>query len=183
VVEKNMKWLTFSISFPYFSGSMRKSGGVLFAIPFLLPLHLAAQSGSSVVQTVTVDVKPIVAISVSGNPGALQIVGIQGDEQSSSVSDRSTRYSMVTNLDDMKIVASISDPMPEGTRLMIDLESTQGLSNGAVDISQARAPVNVVTGIGRGGDLNRTITYTFAASETVNDLSAESRVITLTLTE
>ncbi|MBM4162633.1 MAG: hypothetical protein FJ217_16230 [Ignavibacteria bacterium] len=156
----------------------------LLLIPLLLiPLRLPAQNGSSVNQIVTVEVKPITIIAVNGNPGALNIIDALGGTDELSVSDQNTRYSMVTNLDNMKIVASVNDPMPAGTRLMIRLESTSGESNGEVDISSARTPVNVVSGIGRGSDLNQTITYTFAADANVSEISAQSRVITLTLTE
>jgi hypothetical protein len=66
---------------------------------------------------------------------------------------------------------------------MVKLESSKGVSNGPVDISRALTPVNVVSGINRGSDLNQTITYTFAATESVNEINEQSRVITLTLTD
>ena len=90
---------------------------------------------------------------------------------------------MLTNLENMKIVASINNPMPSGTRLMMKLSSTQGVSSGLVDISGALAPVNVVTGIGRGSESNQRITYTFAANASVGEIDSESRTITLTLTD
>ena len=193
-VENSRRWssslLTFIISFPFFEGTMsRGAQKVHLVIPLLLfplllfPLHLFAQGSSSVIQIVTVEVKPIAKIAVNGDPGALNIVGALADVNELSVSDQSTRYSMVTNLDNMKIVASVNDPMPAGTRLMIRLESTNGKSYGEVDISSAQTPVNVVSGIGRGSNLNQTITYTFAADASVNEIAAQSRIITLTLTE
>jgi len=178
--------LTFVISFPYFVPRMGKAISsllVVFVLLLVVPLHAIAQSGTSVVQIVTVEVKPITKIAVNGNPGALTVVGQSGDPSASSAGDNSTRYSMVTNLDNVKIVASISDEMPGGTRLMVKLESSKGVSNGPVDISRALTPVNVVSGINRGSDLNQTITYTFAAAESVNEINEQSRVITLTLTD
>lgn len=65
---------------------------------------------------------------------------------------------------------------------MVKLESSVGLSNGSVDVSSALTPVEVVTGIGKGSDLNRTITYTFAVNSTVGQIYEDSRVVTLTLT-
>ncbi len=176
--------LTFIVCFAYFFKTMAKAVHKLILLLLLLvPLQLVAQSGASVVQIVTVEVKPITKIAVNGNPGELTINGLLGDPNVLSVSDNNTRYSMLTNLDNMKIVASISDVMPEGTQLVIKLESSQGVSNGPVDISRARTPINVVTGINRGSVLNQSITYTFAANESVNEIDAQSRVITLTLTE
>lgn len=155
---------------------------ILALLLVLFPLRAAAQDHSSVSQIVTVEVKPIIKIAVTGSPRPLVISDVTRGARTLSVSDNSTRYSMVTNLDDMKIVASISDPMPEGTRLFISLESTTGNTNGSVDLSQAQTPVNLVTGISRGCDLDQTITYTFTADQSVFSVDRQSRSITLTLT-
>jgi len=148
----------------------------------LLPLVMFGQNGSSVTQTLTVEVKPITKIAVSGNPGALLITDGTSGSDVLSASDNNSKYSMMTNLDNMKIVASINTPMPNGTRLMIKLESTRGLSNGFVDVSNAMSPVEVVSGLGKGSDLDQTITYTFAANASVGQINADARVVTLTLT-
>jgi hypothetical protein len=155
---------------------------LIVCVALFLPIVAFAQTGSSVVQNLTVEVRPITKIAVSGNPGSLFITDAPHGADVVSVSDNRSRYSMVTNMDNMKIVASISHEMPVGTKLMVKLESSSGLSNGAVDISNARAPVEVVTGLGRGSDLNQAITYTFAANTSVGSISADSRVVTLTLT-
>jgi len=148
----------------------------------LFPLTALAQGGSSVVQTLTVEVKPMTKIAVSGNPGALYITDASVGSDELTVSDNHSKYSMVTNLDNMKIVASIDSPMPDGTRLMMKLETSKGMSNGFVDVSKAMSPVEVVTGLGKGSDLDQTITYTFAANASIGALNADARVVTLTLT-
>ena len=152
------------------------------AICLLIPLVALAQTGSSVVQTLNIEVKPITKIAVSGNPGALYITDASAGSDVLSVSDNNSNYSMMTNLDNMKIVASINDPMPEGTRLMMKLESSKGSSSGLVDVSNAMSPVEVVTALGKGSDLNQSITYTFAANASIGQLNVDSRVVTLTLT-
>ena len=155
---------------------------VSLAFCILFPLTALAQTGSSVVQTLTVEVKPITKIAVNGNPGALYIIDSATGSDVLAVSDNQSKYSMMTNLDNMKIVASINSPMPAGTRLMVKLESTKGLSNGFVDVSSATSPVEVVSGLAKGSDLDQTITYTFAANASVGQISADARVVTLTLT-
>ncbi|MDP2887084.1 MAG: hypothetical protein Q8P51_18920 [Ignavibacteria bacterium] len=152
------------------------------AICLLIPLVALAQTGSSVVQTLNIEVKPITKIAVSGNPGALYITDASAGSDVLSVSDNNSNYSMMTNLDNMKIVASINNPMPEGTRLMMRLESSKGSSNGFVDVSSAMSPVEVVTALGKGSDLNQSITYTFAANASIGQINVDSRVVTLTLT-
>lgn len=152
------------------------------AICLLIPLVALAQTGSSVVQTLNIEVKPITKIAVSGNPGALYITDASAGSDVLTVSDNNSNYSMMTNLDNMKIVASINDAMPAGTRLMMKLESSKGSSNGFVDVSSAMSPVEVVTALGKGSDLNQSITYTFAANASVGQINVDSRVVTLTLT-
>jgi len=175
--------LTFVISFSFLRAAMGARAYSLFLISLLFPLAALAQVRSSVTQVLTIEVKPITKIAVSGNPGSLVVIDPVSVSDVSAVSDRNTRYSMLTNLESMKIVASINESMPAGTQLMMKLESTKGISDGLVDISRAVRPVDLVTGISRGSDLNQTITYAFAADASAPEIESASRVITLTLTE
>jgi hypothetical protein len=154
----------------------------LFVLFLCLPIIALAQTSSSVSQSVTVEVRPISQIAVTGNPGPLFVTDMGTGSDALSVIDNSTKYSMLTNLDNMKIVASINGPMPQGTKLMVKLEASAGLSNGFVDVSNASTPVDVVTGISKGSDRNQSITYAFAADPSVTQLNSDSRVVTLTLT-
>jgi hypothetical protein len=144
---------------------------------------LMAQSrGNSATQSVTLEVKPIAKISVAGNLTPLIInEGLPGSDLA-SVSDENTKYSLVTNIDNMKIVASICDRMPTGTKLMIKLMSSKAVSAGLVDLSSALTPVDVVRGIRKGSDVDQSISYIFAANADVDDIPSQSRIITLTLT-
>lgn len=166
----------------YIEPVMTITSRILLLLILLLPVVVLAQTSCSVTQTVTVDVRPITKIAVTGNPGPLFVMDMGSTSESSIVSDNSTKYSMVTNLDNMKIVASINGPMPQGTKLMMKLETSAGLSNGFVDVSNASSPVDVVTGIGKGSDRNQSITYAFAADPSVAQINSDSRVVTLTLT-
>jgi hypothetical protein len=147
-----------------------------------LPIVALAQTNSSVTQSVTVEVRAITQIAVTGSPGPLFVTDMGPGSDALTVSDNSTKYSMLTNLENMKIVASINGPMPQGTRLMVKLETSAGLSNGFVDVSNASAPVDVVTGINKGSDRNQSITYAFAADPSVTQVNSDSRIVTLTLT-
>jgi hypothetical protein len=154
---------------------------LLLALIFL-PVVALAQNSVSVSQTVVVEVRPVTKIIVSGNPGPLFVTDMGSGSDALTVSDNSTKYSMLTNLENMKIVASINGPMPQGTKLMMKLETGSGLSNGFVDVSNASTPVDVVTGINKGSDRNQSITYAFAADPSVTQVNSDSRVVTLTLT-
>ena len=143
---------------------------------------IAQSDGSSATQSVTIEVKPITKISVTGNPNPLIISDAVPGSNLTSVSDANTNYSLTTNLDNMKIVASISGRMPAGTKLMIKLSSSKASSTGLIDLSGAVTPVDVVTGISKCSDVNQSIGYTFAANADVSEISTQSRVVTLTLT-
>jgi len=155
---------------------------ILFVIVIASVGLLAQNRGNSATQTVMLEVKPIAKISVAGNPTPLIIDDTFPGSGPASVSDENTKYSLVTNVDNMKIAASINDRMPAGTKLMIKLTSSKAASVGIVDVSSALAPVDVVRGIQRGSDANQSISYTFAANADVENLPSQSRMITLTLT-
>jgi hypothetical protein len=157
------------------------SHGLLLLLLLFRPILAPAQS-NSVTQLLTVEVKPLVKIAVTGNPGPLFVTDMGSGSEATVVTDNSTLYSILTNIENMKIVASINGPMPLGTKLMVKLETSAGVTNGFVDVSNASTPVDVVTGINKGVDRNQSITYAFAADRSVAQVSSDSRVVTLTFT-
>jgi hypothetical protein len=142
-----------------------------------------AQTGERAVQAVTMEVKPITKISVSGNPAALVVNDALAGSELLSVRDENTQYSITTNLENMKVVASINQQMPPGTKLMVSLASSKGMSVGVVDISNALSPVDVIRSISKGSDTNQRITYIFAANANAGEIQQQTRTITLTLTD
>lgn len=162
---------------------MRHSSSLILLLMIVAAASAAWAQGSDVAtQSLTLEVKPLTKIAVSGNPNALVITDALAGSDLTAVQDQNTTYSITTNLSSMKIIASISNGMPAGTKLMIRLASNSGLSRGTVDISDATSPVDVVTGIAQGNDANQSITYQFSANADVPSFSNDSRVITLTLT-
>jgi hypothetical protein len=143
----------------------------------------AQQGRASVQQTVTIEIRPITQIVVTGNPHSFLILDPPaGPNAYATVTDNNTSYSFLSNIDNMKIVTSIDSPMPPGTKLMVNLGSTQGKSAGMVDISNAVTPVTAVSGLRRGSDRNQSINYTFAANASAGNIEMGSRIITLTVT-
>jgi hypothetical protein len=124
------------------------------------------------------EVRPVTRLVVSADP-----LPLVAEEGSASVPATDSRYSIVTNLTGMRITASIDRPMPPGTSLAVHFGSTKGVSRGDVDISHATAPAEVVAGIQPGIDRDQAITYVFSAEQGSAGVGAQSRVITLTLTE
>jgi len=154
--------------------------GVLFTAVLAAGVQFVHAQGVAT-QSLTLQVQPVTKIAVSGNPNALIITDAVAGSDLTSVSDNSTSYSITTNTDNMKIVASINAAMPAGTRLMLQLGSNRGTSLGSMDISNALSPVDLVTGIGKGSDQNQTISYVFGANADIPSIPSDSRVITLTL--
>jgi hypothetical protein len=165
---------------------MRLWRAIIVAVIFVLMTGIlsAQQNEASVQQSVTIEVLPMTQIRVSGHPQAFFIQDPPADPNVyATARDNNTSYSLLSNMDNMKIVASINNPMPRGTKLMIDLGSTKGISNGIVDISNAVTPVTAVSGIGRGSDRNQPINYVFAANAVAGNIRAGSRIVMLTVTD
>jgi hypothetical protein len=139
----------------------------------------AAQTVTANLQ-IAMEVKPVTRLVVSGAPLPLSVTSGGG---ATSATDRSTRYSLVTNLRNMRIAASIDRPMPTGTSLAIMLESSRGTSRGEVDITASTGSAEVVAGIEPGGDSDQRITYRFSAQPGISEIASQVRTVTLTLTE
>lgn len=164
-----------------FSNSQRLFSAIILII--FISIHLFGQErGNTARQSLSLEVKPIAKISVAGTPSPLVIDDAIAGSSQLSITDNNCKYSLVTNIDNMKIVASINNQMPSGTKLLIKLTSSKATSVGNVDISNATVPVDVVTGIRKGSDADQLISYTFAADAETENIPSQSRTITLTLT-
>jgi hypothetical protein len=156
------------------------------AVLLLAGLAAEGHAQASVNQNVTLAVNPIYLMAVSGDPAPLTITtGVAGSDVLTPVSDNSTDYSMTQNVaGTVKITAEMDAALAAGYTLEVNLASTQGTSQGDIDISNATSgsAVDVVTGIAMGADANQTIQYTFGALASAGQLAATTRVVTLTLT-
>ena len=166
---------------PLFSSKTLK---ILLIAVIVQPVRLCSLHAqhASATQQLTMEVKPITSLTVSENPHALVIIRSAAEAGILSTSDHSTHYSLVTNVENMKISVSIDRPMPQGTSLTVSLGGSKGYSKGEVDISHTTSPTEVVTNIRAGSALAEDITYTFRAAPEIARLRPESRTVTLTLT-
>jgi len=164
--------------------SVRYTALLVAALALLALVSDTGLSQNFATQSVTVSVSAVAKISVSGNPGALTISdGPIGTDNLTSVSDGSTTYSITHNSPTAKrITASLDAALPAGFTLSASLGSSKGTSAGSATIPAGSA-VNLVTGIVRGADAGRAITYTFSALASAGTLASETRTVTLTLTD
>ena len=146
----------------------------------------SSYSQATATQNLTLAVNSIYKLATSGNPGALTITtGTAGTDALTSVSDASTTYSMTQNFGNtVKITANLDAVLTAGYQLQINLASSKGTSAGTVDISNATSAsaVSVVTGIAKGADAAKAITYTFSANASAGTMTSTAKVVTLTLT-
>ena len=85
-------------------------------------------------------------------------------------------YNLSTYTNNWKIIASIDEPMPVRTKLLIQVSSKKGTSLGIVDLSDG-TPKNVVVGNGKVVETDQSITCTVISGTRLG------RTVTLNLRE
>jgi len=155
----------------------------IFVLLLIVAVSVPVFAQATATQFLTLEVKAVNKIAVTGNPQPLVISDMPAGVDVAEVSDYSTKYSVTTNMENMKIVASINNALPSGTQLMVGLGSQKGSTVGMVDVSNAVTPVSVVSGIQRGSDADQSIGYVFKAFATAGVMASDSRVVTLTITD
>ena len=138
-----------------------------------------AQAQRSARQRVVIEVLPVTRLHMPQAPVRLGFDRAKDE----GATDHSTFYELSTNVPDVKIAAALDAAMPDGTELLIEIESDLGKSVGAVSLSDAVDGRDVVTHIAQGGSRRQRITYTLQADPTAPDLDADTRTVTFTLTE
>lgn len=144
-------------------------------------LSVAAWAANTATQTVTFSVSAINELSVSGNPGALNITSAVAGSGPSPVSDATTTYAVTTNESNRKITGAIDLAMPSGVTLSVTLQAPTGASSAGV-VSLSTSAADLVTGISAVNQSGRTITYQLSATTAAGTVSSSTRTVTLTLT-
>jgi hypothetical protein len=85
-------------------------------------------------------------------------------------------YNLTTYSHNWKIVASIDEPMPAGTKCFINVSSMKGISLGRVDLSDGTAK-RVVFGNGKAVDIGQNVSCTVVSNTRMG------RTVTLNLKE
>ncbi len=139
---------------------------------------------SSANQLVTLEVKVVNKINISG-PISLTIDDvIPGGADLQPVSNNLTSYNITHNGSAVgKITAAINSPLPAGITLQLTLASTLGTSKGIQNISNATTAIDVVDGINQGKDATQMITYNFSATPEAGVFTSTTKTVTLTITD
>ena len=105
---------------------------------------------TSIVSLGAFEIKPLGSISV--NNGSNRFLAFH-----SKMVER--HYNLSTYSQNWKIIASIDEPMPARTKLLIQVSSKKGSSLGIIDLSDG-TPKNVVIGYGKVIDTDQLISCT-----------------------
>jgi len=167
---------------------MKKALAILALIGLTLILANTGSAQVSANQTVNLAVNSVQKIAITGSAITLTVTtGTAGSDTLTPVSDNSTSYSITHNSSTpLRITANLDQVLSAGYSLRVNLApgSGHGTSSGTIDISNATSSsaLAVVTGIPKGADANRAITYTFYATSSAGTLASIQRTVTLTLT-
>jgi hypothetical protein len=155
---------------------------VLIALVALSAFAFQAALSQTAAQNVTLEVQAVNKISISGPVSLLINDAVPGSDPL-PVSNSSTSYNITHNGSSAgKITASINSALPAGIALKLTMAATLGASAGQVDISNATAAADVVTGVGLGKVSNQAITYDFSATLAAGVFSSTVKTVTFTVT-
>jgi hypothetical protein len=121
-------------------------------------------------------------LTVSGNPGLLQITSAVAGSQPTAVSNAATTYTVTTPTANKtyRITAQLNANMPAGVTLTATLAAPpSGTSSGAVTLTTAAQ--NVVTGIPKNTNAARGITYQLNGNVSAGVIASTNRMVTFTL--
>jgi len=161
-----------------------KKSIMIIALIALSAFAFESVLAQSAAQLVTLEVKVVNKINISG-PVSLTIDdAIPGGAGLQPVSNNATSYNITHNGSAVgKITAAINSSLPAGITLELTLASTLGTSRGIQDISNATTAIDVVDGIGQGKDGAQMITYDFSATPEAGVFASTVKTVTLTVTD
>lgn len=152
-----------------------------FGILFGLCIHHASMMGATTATaTVTYTIGSIDSISVSGNPGPLNVTTATPGSGPTSATDVTTTYSVTTNNTARKITGAVASSMPSGVTLDVSLAAPSGATSaGTVNLTTTAA--SLVTGIANIAQGSLAITYTLAATVSAAQVAGSTNTVTYTI--
>jgi hypothetical protein len=156
---------------------MSKIYGLLFLYG-LWPCVLVGSTTASA--TVTYSIGSVDAISISGNPGNLNITDAVAGSSPTSATDATTTYAITTNNTSRKVTGALASDMPNGVSLAVNLDAPSGASStGATTLSTTAA--NLVTGLATEAQGGLSITYSLSATVSADQVTGSTNSVTYTI--
>jgi hypothetical protein len=141
---------------------------------------VAPLSAQRATQTVAFRIEAISEIGVQGSP-SLTIVSAIAGARPTSVTAAGSTWSVTTNESNTRITASLSEDMPSGVTLSLNLGAPAGaLSQGFQALGTT--PVDVVTNVSRVVANGLPVVYQLDATPKAGVVVAGTRTVVLTIT-
>ncbi|MCK5644885.1 MAG: hypothetical protein KAJ19_29060 [Gammaproteobacteria bacterium] len=121
-------------------------------------------------------------ISVSGNPGTLNISFAIAGFEPFSETDATTTYDISNDGSTVKITGSLNSAVPANTQLLLSLAAPTGATSTGWQYLTT-SPSNLVTSIGTLDESGLTITYRFFAPTSAGIIASSQRTVTLTVAD
>jgi len=119
-------------------------------------------------------------LTISGNPGPLQINTAVPGSAPTSVSEATTTYDLSTTYSTVRITARVSAAVPAGTSLQLTLQAPPG-GTALGPLALTMSDQDLVTGVPTGNYTALTITYQLTATSAAGVISTTSPTVTLTV--
>lgn len=159
---------------------MRKTIARLIASFSLIMIPVQSYAATTATATVTYTVGTILALTVSGNPGAFTVNTATAGSQPASQTDTSTTYAVTTNGSATKLTAAVGAAMPTGVTLGVNAAAPTGATS-AGNLNLTTTAQNMVTGIANLAQSGLTLTYTFTATTSAATVSNATATVTYTV--
>lgn len=151
----------------------------VLSLSLLLISKLSIFAATTATATVTYTIGVIDGISVSGNPGPLNITTATPGSAPTPATDNSTTYAITTNGTARNITGTLTSNMPTGVTLTVNLAApSTGSSAGAVALSTVAS--NLVSGVASLTQSGLGITYVLSATTAASQVASGSNTVTFT---
>jgi hypothetical protein len=152
----------------------------MIALGFLLAVSSRSAKAQPAPQTVSFAVNAINVITYTGVPVLTITTAVAGSNPTTKTLSTS-RWNVTTNQTGAKITASIPSNVPAGLTLSVNLAAPTGAASLGYKVLTT-VSVDLVTGITKIGQTNRTVNYRLAATAAAGVIPSTTRVVTYTLT-
>jgi len=142
----------------------------------------ALPAADTATQRITIEVKPIDEIALTGERPTLTIGTATAGEAPAAVTADGGAYAITTNGSDRKITASIAKALPPGVTLSVAMDAPAGGTSLGWQALSA-APAELVTGITRIAQSGIPVRYRLAATLDAGILSVKTETVTLTIAD
>ncbi len=160
---------------------MKNGFMVLTMVFFVASTWSLATANGNTSQTVTFSIQAVNEIALAGDLNITHEKTVTVHSQTVKIIDATSTYRITTNEEHKKITGVLNTVLPKDSDLLISLEAPSGaLSAGGVFLKST--PVDLVTGVSKVAESQKTIRYTYTTPVNVRMTAPLSQMITLTIT-